>query len=74
MSFINETLSFLQTFGEYSGLKINKDKTIGMLAWALEKKHKKSATNNKLDEKSNKIIRNFSYLQFEWNSNDKRRI
>ena len=30
MSSINEA-SLLQKFGEYSGLKINKDKTIGML-------------------------------------------
>ena len=31
MSSINETLSLLQKFREYSGLKINKGKTIGML-------------------------------------------
>ena len=31
MSFINEILSLLQKFGECSGLKINKDKTVGML-------------------------------------------
>ena len=31
MRSINETLSLLQKFGECSGLKINKDKTTGML-------------------------------------------
>ena len=32
---INEALSLLQKFGEYSGLRVNTDKTIGMLlgAW-----------------------------------------
>ena len=35
MNSINEALSLLKTFGEYSGLRFNTDKTIGMLlgAW-----------------------------------------
>ena len=35
MNSINEALSLLKTFGEYSGLRVNTDKTIGMLlgAW-----------------------------------------
>ena len=62
MDSINEALSALDEFGKYSGLRINHEKTIGMLLGSWKDRHN-FATKYKKDKRTNQTVRNLYQQQ-----------